>query len=66
MTDEPQQFNPEAATLDATAGDRQTSDLAPPLPKNIGQYAIKRIIATGGMGVVYEALQKKPRGISVG
>ncbi len=34
---------------------------APPLPKKIGQYTIKRVIATGGMGVVYEALQEKPR-----
>ncbi len=34
---------------------------APPIPKKIGRYTIKRVIAAGGMGVVYEALQEKPR-----
>ncbi len=34
---------------------------APPIPKKIGHYTIKRVIAAGGMGVVYEALQEKPR-----
>jgi len=34
---------------------------ATPLPNKIGRYTIKRVIATGGMGVVYEALQEKPR-----
>ncbi|MCH8146599.1 MAG: serine/threonine protein kinase [Planctomycetes bacterium] len=31
------------------------------IPKRIGQYRIKRAIASGGMGTVYEALQEKPR-----
>ena len=31
------------------------------VPKRIGQYSIKRAIASGGMGTVYEALQEKPR-----
>ncbi len=41
------------------------------LPKNrstdrligtrLGQYKIQRIISSGGMGTVYEALQEKPR-----
>ena len=31
------------------------------VPKRIGQYRIKRAIASGGMGTVYEALQEKPR-----
>ena len=31
------------------------------LPKQIGQYHIKRAIATGGMGTVYEAVQERPR-----
>ena len=30
-------------------------------PAKIGQYTIKRIIASGGMGTVYEALQENPR-----
>jgi len=31
------------------------------IPNRIGQYHIKRPIATGGMGTVYEAVQEKPR-----
>ena len=31
------------------------------VPKRIGQYSIKRAIASGGMGTVYEAVQEKPR-----
>ena len=31
------------------------------LPKRIGRYCIKRVIASGGMGTVYEATQDEPR-----
>jgi tetratricopeptide (TPR) repeat protein len=31
------------------------------MPKRIGQYHIKRVIASGGMGTVYEAVQEQPR-----
>ena len=31
------------------------------IPRRIGQYRIKRAIASGGMGTVYEAMQEKPR-----
>jgi serine/threonine protein kinase/thiol-disulfide isomerase/thioredoxin len=30
-------------------------------PKKIGQYIIRRVIASGGMGTVFEALQDNPR-----
>lgn len=30
-------------------------------PQKIGQYLIKRVIASGGMGTVYEALQENPK-----
>jgi non-specific serine/threonine protein kinase/serine/threonine-protein kinase len=30
-------------------------------PKQIGQYVIKRVIASGGMGTVFEAVQENPR-----
>jgi serine/threonine protein kinase/Tfp pilus assembly protein PilF len=33
----------------------------PPRLRQIGQYHIKRIIASGGMGSVYEAMQEHPR-----
>jgi serine/threonine protein kinase/Tfp pilus assembly protein PilF len=31
------------------------------IPKNIRDYTIRRVIANGGMGTVYEATQKSPR-----
>ena len=31
------------------------------ISKRIGQYHIKRVIGSGGMGTVYEAVQEKPR-----
>ena len=31
------------------------------MPKEIGRYHVKRVIASGGMGTVYEALQEHPR-----
>ncbi len=31
------------------------------LPKRVGHYHIKRVLASGGMGTVYEAVQEKPR-----
>ncbi len=45
-----------AATETQTAAPHPAS-----LPKRLGQYHIKRVIATAGMGTVYEATQEKPR-----
>lgn len=41
--------------------ERLPSSGAQKSPKRIGQYTIRREIASGGMGTVYEALQEKPR-----
>ena len=37
------------------------SNVSVGMPGRIGQYSIKRAIATGGMGIVYEAIQDRPR-----
>jgi len=45
-----------------TVASSLTSDkLDPHHPKKIGQYIIRRVIASGGMGTVFEALQENPR-----
>ncbi len=50
-----------AAPLPTETQTQQSAPVAAPIPKRIGQYSIKRAIASGGMGTVYEALQEKPR-----
>ena len=46
----------------AQASTAAASEHAPArIPEQIGHYRIKRIIAAGGMGVVYEAIQEHPR-----
>ena len=51
--------SPDAGRPAATV---ESSEHAPArIPEQIGHYRIKRIIAAGGMGVVYEAIQEHPR-----
>ncbi len=52
----------EAVAGASTAHGRDAED-APkvPIPERVGLYRIKRVIATGGMGTVYEAEQQSPR-----
>jgi serine/threonine protein kinase len=61
-------IDPEAETLDSPPGGPsppgagELPDGAPvKIPEKIGHYRIKRVIAAGGMGVVYEAVQEQPR-----
>jgi thiol-disulfide isomerase/thioredoxin len=51
-------FTAETADL-GTRPDRK--DGAGGFPAKIGPYVIKRVIASGGMGTVYEAVQENPR-----
>ena len=64
----------EAAEHHAFAGDSEskspagdsteilTGSIAPGrMPKEIGRYHVRRVIASGGMGTVYEAVQEHPR-----
>ncbi|MCZ6835862.1 MAG: serine/threonine-protein kinase, partial [Planctomycetota bacterium] len=73
MTDEPDLTGtPDSDAIKASPAERQPApnlpdrptlikDAADPLPDRIGKYRIKRIIASGGMGTVYEAVQDQPR-----
>ena len=50
-----------ADPLPAETITRETVPLPHNFPDRIGRYHIKRVIATGGMGTVYEATQDNPR-----
>jgi non-specific serine/threonine protein kinase/serine/threonine-protein kinase len=43
------------------SGDGQSGNLEPRHPRQIGKYQIKRVIASGGMGTVFEGVQENPR-----
>jgi non-specific serine/threonine protein kinase/serine/threonine-protein kinase len=56
------------STLDPTPDpDSEGKDFIPPsssparMPKQIGKYRIKKLIGTGGMGSIYQAVQEQPR-----
>ncbi|MDG2424648.1 MAG: protein kinase [Phycisphaerales bacterium] len=50
----------EGEATDKTIVD-EDSHVSAPLPKQIGRYGIRRVLGSGGMGTVYEAIQDKPR-----
>jgi serine/threonine protein kinase/tetratricopeptide (TPR) repeat protein len=45
----------------ASAGEDTQAEASTKLPESIGPFRIVRIIASGGMGTVYEAEQERPR-----
>ncbi|UCC32254.1 MAG: serine/threonine protein kinase, partial [Phycisphaerales bacterium] len=57
----------DTAPLPSPVPGRPTGDagtgpsVAPGLPQHIGQFHVKDVIASGGMGTVYRAMQKQPR-----
>ncbi len=59
----PTDHGSELTSADTELGPSDTGDgeAAARIPTRIGQYEIKRIIASGGMGTVFEALQDNPR-----
>ena len=42
-------------------GDQLGGSLKPHHPTQIGKYRLKRVIASGGMGTVFEGVQENPR-----
>ena len=65
MTDREPPSQPEndpGATADARADDWSSSGKRPPgAPSKIGPYSIRRAIASGGMGTIYQGMQENPR-----
>ena len=62
----PPETEPDAETIDSSpqVGGKSTviaAKIATKIPEKIGHYHLKRVIAAGGMGVVYEAVQEHPR-----
>jgi len=66
MPEEPHRGVEPAGDPPADAQERSTETQATPrmptaIPKMIGQFHVKGVIASGGMGTVYEAVQEHPR-----
>jgi len=61
--DHRQDHESEFTSADTELGSQEEVDAmsAAPIPSRIGQYKIQRVIASGGMGTVFEALQDNPR-----
>ncbi|MDP6693864.1 MAG: serine/threonine-protein kinase, partial [Phycisphaerales bacterium] len=59
MADDQDKFtdsDPDAETLESSPEQTRGG-----MPREIGQYKVRRVIGSGGMGTVYEAIQESPR-----
>lgn len=61
MVDEGLESVEHEAETAAESSSAEPGTPAPTMPERIGSYRIKRVIAEGGMGTVYEAVQEHPR-----
>ncbi len=68
MVDQDPRDRHDQETIDHSPSDAATPSTASSaehtparIPQQIGHYRVKRVIAAGGMGVVYEAIQDHPR-----
>ena len=61
QTDDPPPASPAPAAEPTRTETIAADEPVGAIPKRVGQYHIKRAIASGGMGTVYEAVQEKPR-----
>ncbi|MHC4428174.1 MAG: protein kinase domain-containing protein [Planctomycetota bacterium] len=55
-------LSPTSESAPTDSGDAHHKEaVSPPMPDRIGRYRLRGIIASGGMGTVYEAMQEHPR-----
>jgi len=61
MTDDPGSGDPASRQAEEAVTKTRAESSRPRLPKRVGQFHIKDVLASGGMGVVYRAVQEQPR-----